>query len=128
MLLNSCPSVSLRDSGLVSLTSLCAHSLQSCPILYDPVDCQAPLPMGFSRQKCWSGLPCPSSEDLPDSGIEPASSQAPALQVDSSTTEPRGKMEHDQSESDDMTAEQKGKKKRGEDGYSIYSKALTHLS
>ena len=26
---------------------------------------QAPLPMGFPRQKYWSGLPCPSP-DLPD--------------------------------------------------------------
>ena len=24
------------------------------------VACQAPLSMGFSRQECWSGLPCPS--------------------------------------------------------------------
>ena len=32
--------------------------------------------MGFSRQEYWSGLPCPSPEDLPDPGIEPWS---PAL-------------------------------------------------
>ena len=31
---------------------------------------QAPLSTGFSRQEYWSGLPCPSPEDLPDSGIE----------------------------------------------------------
>ena len=31
---------------------------------------QAPLPMGFSRQEYWSGLPCPPPEDLPDPGIE----------------------------------------------------------
>ena len=36
--------------------------------------------MGFSRQEYWSGLPFPSPEDLPDSGIEPGS---PALQEDS---------------------------------------------
>ena len=29
--------------------------------------------MGFSRQEYWSGLPCPSPEDLPDPGIEPTS-------------------------------------------------------
>ena len=29
---------------------------------------------GFSRQEYWSGLPFPSPEDLPDSGIEPRSS------------------------------------------------------
>ena len=32
---------------------------------------QAPLSMEFSRQKYWSGLPCPPPEDLPDPGIEP---------------------------------------------------------
>ena len=26
----------------------------------DCIACQAPLSMGFSRQECWSGLPCPS--------------------------------------------------------------------
>ena len=31
---------------------------------------QAPLSIGFSRQEYWSGLPCPSPEDLPDSGFE----------------------------------------------------------
>ena len=41
---------------------------------------QAPLPMGFSRQKYWSGLPFPSPGDLSDPGIEPGS---PALQADS---------------------------------------------
>ena len=33
---------------------------------------QAPLSMEFSRQEFWSVLPCPSLEDLPDPGIEPA--------------------------------------------------------
>ena len=32
---------------------------------------QAPLSIGFFRQEYWSGLPFPSTEDLPDSGIEP---------------------------------------------------------
>ena len=27
---------------------------------------QAPLPMGFSKQEYWSGLPFPSPGDLPD--------------------------------------------------------------
>ena len=34
---------------------------------------QAPLSMGFSRQKCWSGLPLPSPGYLPNPGIEPSS-------------------------------------------------------
>ena len=52
-----------------------AKSLQSCPTLqpYGHVACQAPLSMGFSRQEYWSGFPCPSPGDLPDSGIKPAS-------------------------------------------------------
>ena len=48
---------------------------------------QAPLSMGFSRQKYWSGLPFPSPGDLPDSGIEP---QSPTLQADSLPSEPPG--------------------------------------
>ena len=40
---------------------------------------QAPPSMGFSREEYWSGLPFPSPEDLPDTGIEPWS---PALQAD----------------------------------------------
>ena len=37
----------------------CCLVTQSCPTLCDPMDCshQAPLSMGFSRQKYWSGLP-----------------------------------------------------------------------
>ena len=49
---------------------------------------QTPLPMGFSRQEYWSGLPFPSSGDLPDPGIEP---WYPALQADALTSEPPGK-------------------------------------
>ena len=44
--------------------------------------------MEFSRQEYWSGLPFPSPEDLPDSGIKPGS---PALQADSVPSEPPGK-------------------------------------
>ena len=34
---------------------------------------QASLPMGFSRQEYWSGLPFPSPGDLPHPGIKPRS-------------------------------------------------------
>ena len=34
---------------------------------------QAPLSMGFPRQKCWSGLSFSSPGDLPDPEIEPRS-------------------------------------------------------
>ena len=43
---------------------------------------QAPLSMGFSWQEYWSGLLCPPPGDLPNPGIEPASPESPALQVD----------------------------------------------
>ena len=40
---------------------------------------QAPLSMGCSRQKYWSGLPFPSSGSLPDPRIEPVSLKSPTL-------------------------------------------------
>ena len=43
------------------------------------VACQTPLSMGFSRQECWCGLPCPPPRDLPALGIEPAILMSPAL-------------------------------------------------
>ena len=63
---------------------------QSCPTSCDPwtIACQAPPSMGFSRQNYWSGLPFPSSGDLPDPGIKPTS---PALAGGFFTTEPPGK-------------------------------------
>ena len=49
---------------------------KSCLTLMTPwtVVHQTSLSMGFPRQKYWSGLPFPSPGDLPDPGIEPASS------------------------------------------------------
>ena len=44
--------------------------------------------MGFSRQEYWSGLPCPSPGDLPDSETE---SESPTFQADSLPSEPPGK-------------------------------------
>ena len=49
---------------------------------------QAPLSIGFPRQKYWSGLPFPTPGDLPAPGIEPMS---PALAGGFSNTEPPGK-------------------------------------
>ena len=49
---------------------------------------QAPLSMGFSRQKYWSRLPFPSPWDLPNPGIGPGSL---ALQADALPSEPPGK-------------------------------------
>ena len=36
------------------------------------VACQVPLSVRLPRQEYWSGLPFPSSEDLPKPGIKPA--------------------------------------------------------
>ena len=48
---------------------------QSCLTLCDPMDCSLPGSSihGISRQEYWSGLPFPSSGDLPDPGIEAGS-------------------------------------------------------
>ena len=50
------------------------------------VACQAPLPMRFSQQEYWSGLPCLPPGDLPNPGIEPVSLHCRIL-----TAEPLGK-------------------------------------
>ena len=50
-----------------------AKSLQSCPLsaTLGTVALQAPLSVGFSRQDCCSGLPCPPPGGLPNPGTEP---------------------------------------------------------
>ena len=58
----------------------CHCLLRSCVLLF----CNSTVP----RQEFWSGLPFPSSGDLPDPGIEPVS---PALTGGFFTTEPREK-------------------------------------
>ena len=40
---------------------------------------QAPLPMGFSKQEYWSGLPHPPPGGLPDPEIESTSLTPPSL-------------------------------------------------
>ena len=47
----------------------CFSHVRLCVTLWTAA-CQAPLSMGFSRQKYWSRLLCPPPGDLPDSGIE----------------------------------------------------------
>ena len=48
-----------------------ASSLQYVQLFATPwtVAHQAPLPMVFSRQESWGGLPCPPPKDLPNPGI-----------------------------------------------------------
>ena len=49
---------------------------------------QVPLSMGFSRQKFWSGLPCPPPGNLPNPGIK---AESLALQAESLPLAPSGK-------------------------------------
>ena len=55
-----------------------------CIYIYIHLYTQAPLPIGFSRQVCWSRLPFPSPGDLRDPEFK---SRSPALQADSLLTE-----------------------------------------
>ena len=59
------------------------------------VACQAPLSMEFPRQEYWSGLPFPSSGDLPDPGIKPTSLGSLTLAGGFFATEPPGKPHED---------------------------------
>ena len=52
---------------------------------------QASLSMRFSRQKYWSGLPCPLPEDIPDPRLRPTSLMPPASQAGSLPLAPPGK-------------------------------------
>ena len=47
--------------------------------------------MLFSRQGYWGWLPFPPPGDHPKAGTEPVSPAAPALKMDSLTSEPPGK-------------------------------------
>ena len=72
----------------------CVFSRFSCVQLFATpwtVPCQAPLSIGFFRQECWSGLPCPPPGYLLDPGIKLKSPVTAALQVNSLPAEPSGK-------------------------------------
>ena len=60
---------------------MCAQLLSHIQVFATPwtVAHQAPLSMGFSKQKYWSGWPLPSPEDLPNPEIEPTFLVSPAL-------------------------------------------------
>ena len=72
---------------------VCVHMLSHVPLLAIPwtVAHQVPLIMGFFGQEYWSGLPFPPPGNLPNPGIKPTSSVAPALAGGFFTTEPPGK-------------------------------------
>ena len=70
---------------------LLSRSVMSDSVTPWTVAHQAPLSMGFSRQKYWSGLPFPPPGDLLDPGIEPVSLVPPALAGGFFTTKPPAK-------------------------------------
>ena len=72
------------------LLHVCLWVAQLCPTFCKTMD-YTPAGSsvhGFPRQEYWSGLLFPSPGDLPNPGIKPGS---PALQADSSLSEPPGK-------------------------------------
>ena len=73
---------------------MCAHSLSRAQLFVTlwTIARQAPLSMVFSRQKYWSGLPCPPAEDLPDPGIETISLKSLYWQAGSLALVPPGKL------------------------------------
>ena len=78
------------DKGLYCRACVCAKFLQSCLTLCNlrTIARQALLSMGFPRQEYWSGLPFPSTGDLPNPRIKP---RPPALKADSLPTELQGR-------------------------------------
>ena len=55
---------------LISYVQARVKSLQSCPTLWDPIVCQNPLSMRFSRQEYRGGLPFPPPGDPSNTGVE----------------------------------------------------------
>ena len=70
----STSSIGCGDLNELLLASFCVCSLSCVRLLGTPWTgaCQALLPIGFSRQEYWSGLPFPTP-DVPDPGIKLAS-------------------------------------------------------
>ena len=67
-------------SAMVGSPCLCAlcSGMSEC-VTPRTVAHHDPLPMGFSRQEHWTGLPFPPPEGLPNPGVEPKSPVAPCL-------------------------------------------------
>ena len=71
------PSLLLRKLKLNACMLSCFSHAQLSATLQTAAH-QAPLSIGFSRQKYCSGLPCPPPGDLSNIGIKPASLMSPA--------------------------------------------------
>ena len=70
-----------------------AKLLQSCPTLYDPMDCSLPGTSvhGILQARILEWVAMSTSRGLPNPGIEPAPLMSPALQADSLPLVPPGK-------------------------------------
>ena len=66
---------------IVSISRMCAKSLQSCLTLCDPIDCSLPGSSvhGILQSRILEWVAMPSSRDLPKPGIELLSLMSPAL-------------------------------------------------
>ena len=73
------PQAAACQASLFFISSWSLLKLVSTAIPWT-VSCQAPLSMGFYRQKYWNGLAFPSPGDLPNPGVEPMSLMSPALE------------------------------------------------
>ena len=60
-----------KSKMCVCMLSYFSH-VQLCATLWTAA-CQAPRSMRFSRQECWSWLPCSPPGDLPNPRIKPVS-------------------------------------------------------
>ena len=69
---------------------VCVLVDQSCPTLWDPMDCGSPCSSvhGILQARILEWVAIPSLGDLPHSGIEP---RFPVLQANSLLSEPPGK-------------------------------------
>ena len=65
--------------GGVCMSVCVSRSIVSDSAIPWTVAHQAPLSMGFPRQKYWSGIPCPPPGDLPNLGDQTCTSMSPAL-------------------------------------------------
>ena len=88
-----CPVVTIHQAEHlkpVHYSYMCVLVTQCVQLFATPLTVahQAPLPMGFSRQEYWNGLPFPSPGALPNPGTEPRS---PTLQAEPVPSELPGK-------------------------------------
>ena len=87
----------ISQKGGTGKQNRCMHakSLQSCLTLCNLMDCNLPGSWSMDSPGKRSGLSCPSPGGLPDPGVEPESSAAPALQAESLPLSHQGSPETD---------------------------------